>query len=142
MDVSDLRKRILRALEEGRRDATARRSAVDAARGDFATFLETIAVPLMHQAASVLKSEGLLFSVHTPAESARLANDRSPETYLEFVLDVAGPHPRIVGRVSVARGREGVIVEEREVAAKAVGDVREDDVAKFLVSEVSRLALK
>lgn len=142
MDVSDLRKRILRALDDGRKEATARRSEVDAARGDFATFLETIAVPLLLQTATVLKSEGLLFSVNTPADSARLVHDKSPETYLEFVLDVAGPHPRVIGRVSVTRGRQGVIVEERELAPKAVGDLREDDVAKFLVAEVSRLALR
>jgi hypothetical protein len=142
MDVSDLRKRILRALDEGRKDSTARRSAIDVARGDFAAFLENVAVPLLRQAVTVLKSEGLLFSVHTPADSARLAHDKSPETYLELVLDVAGPYPRVVGRVSVTRGRHGVIVEERELAPKAVADLREDDVAKFLVSEVAKLALK
>ena len=142
MDVSDLRKRILRALDDGRKDAHTRRTTVDAARGDFATFLENIAVPLLRQAVDVLRSEGMLFSVHTPAESARLAADQSPDTYLEFVLDVSLPPPRVIGRVSVARGRHGVIVEERELAAKAVGDLEEDDVARFLVSEVSKLALK
>jgi len=142
VDVSDLRKRILRALDDGRKDAHTRRTTVDAARGDFATFLENIAVPLLRQAVDVLRSEGMLFSVHTPAESARLAADQSPDTYLEFVLDVSLPHPRVIGRVSVARGRHGVIVEERELAAKAVGDLEEDDVARFLVSEVSKLALK
>lgn len=142
MDVSDLRKRILRALDEGRKDAHARRSAVDAARGDFAAFLENVAVPLLRQAVTVLRSEGLQFSVHTPAESARLANDKSPETFLELVLNVASPQPQVVGRVSVARGRHGVIVEERELAAKPIAEIGDDDVAKFLVSEVSKLALK
>jgi len=143
LDVSDLRKRILRALDEGRKDALSRRSSVDAARGDFATFLENIAVPMLRQAVDVLRSERLLFSVHTPADSARLAADQSPDTYLEFVLNVAAPQPQVVGRVSVARGRQGVIVEERELSAsKAIAELDDDDVAKFLVSEVSKLVLK
>ena len=89
------------------------------------------------------RSERQLFSVHTPADSARLAADKSPDTFLEFVLNVAAPQPQVVGRVSVARGRQGVIVEERSCRRpRPIAELDDDDVAKFLVSEVSKLVLK
>jgi hypothetical protein len=142
MDVSDLRKRIMRALDDARKDATTKRTAVDAARADFATFLSATAVPLVRQAAQVLRAEGHQFSVETPADSVRLVNDHASDTYLEVALEV-GDRPRVVGRVSVTRGRRGVLLEERELAPSTpVAGVEEDDVAKFLVSEVAKLVLK
>ena len=54
MDVSELRKRILRALDDARKDAVVRRREVDEAANAYETFLEQVAVPLMRQAAQVL----------------------------------------------------------------------------------------
>ena len=69
MDTSDLRKRILRALDDARKEATSRRSVVDEAARAYAAFLDVVAVPLMRQAATVLNAEGHKFSVHTPASA-------------------------------------------------------------------------
>lgn len=143
MDTSDLRKRILRALDDARKDASARRTTVDEAARAYEAFLETVAVPLMHQASTVLKAEGHMFAVHTPAGSVRLASDTSPQTFLEFELDTAAVAPQVIGRVSLSRGRQGQVVSERPVAeGKTVADLDEQDVSRFLVEEVSRLVVK
>ena len=143
MDVSDLRKRILRALDEARKDSTARRQVVDAAAAAYQEFLDNTAVPLVRQAVSVLRAEKHAFTANTPAGSVRFVSDASPQTFLEFELDVTGPQPQVIGRVSLARGRQGVVVEERPIApGKALKDLADDDVAKFLVTEIPKLVVK
>lgn len=142
MDVSELRKRILRALDEARKDATLRRTAVDEAARAYAEFLDQIAVPLLRQAATVLKSEGQLFTVHAPAGSARMVSSRAPETFLEVTMDTSGDRPQILGRVSVARGRQGRVEEQAIAPEKAISAITEDDVSQFLVREIPKLILK
>ena len=143
MDVSELRKRILRAIDEARKDAAGRRTVVDESAKAYAVFLETIAVPLLRQAASVLNADKHAFIVHTPAENARLASEQSPQTFLEIALDVSGAVPAIVGRVSIARGRQGLVIEERPIAPnQPVAKVTEEDLSAFLVAEVPKLILK
>jgi hypothetical protein len=140
MDVSDLRKRIVRALDDARKDAAARREAVDAARQEYEAFLADVVVPLMRQSASVLTAAGQSFIVHTPAGGARLASTTSPETFLEVELDASGDRPVVLGRVSVTRRRQGVIVEEQPIGrGKRVGEIADEDVAAFIVSAVPRL---
>ena len=142
MDVSDLRQRILRALDAGKPDAPARqRGQVDDARAAYERFLENVAVPMLKQAQGILKAEAHAFSVHTPAGSARLVSDAYPKTFLEFVLDVAGG-PRVLGRVSISRGSR-VNVEEQPIASgKAIGDLNDDDVAAFFVTEIPKLVAR
>lgn len=144
MDVSELRKRILRAIDDARRDASDRRAVVDEASRAYATFLAEIAVPLLRQSATVLNATGALFVVHAPAGSARLASERSPDTFLEFELDAARPNPEVVGRISLARGgRNGQIVEERPIVSdKPVHKLTEEDVSAFLVAEIPKLVIK
>jgi hypothetical protein len=142
MDVSELRKRILRALDDARKDASVRRAAVDEAGRAYAEFLEQIAVPLLRQAVIVLKSEGQTFTVHAPADSARLVSSASANTFLEIALDTTGDRPQVLGRVSIARGRDGR-VEERAIAPdKSIASITEDDVSQFLVREIPKLILK
>ena len=143
MDTSELRKRILHALDAARKDAVARRSTVDEASRAFESFLAATAIPLLRQSQDVLKAEGQIFRVETPAGSARLVSDKSPDTFIEVVLDVKPATPQVLGRVSLTRGRQGVIVEERAIAAgKTVAELGDDDVAKFLVTEIPKLVLK
>lgn len=142
MDVSELRKRIVRALDDARKDANARRAAHDEAAKAYEEFLERIAVPLLRQAVSVLKPEGQLFTVHSPADSVRLVSDRSPETFLELALDTSGDSPQVVGRVSIARGRQGRVEERPLARGKSVGELTEDDVTRFLVSELPKLIVR
>ena len=142
MDTGDLRKRILHALDAARKDSAERRRTVDDAGLAYETFLSTIAAPLVKQAASVLCAERQRFVADTPAGSVRLAAESSPQTFLEFQLDTTGARPLVVGRVSVTRGRQGLIIEERPIADKAVADLAEDDVAKFLIAEIPKLVVR
>jgi len=143
MDVSDLRKRILHALDEARREASSRRQTRTDAEKAWETFLTSLAVPLCRQAAQVLRAEGQLFSVHTPAGTARLVSDGSPETFLEIALDVSGSAPQAVGRLSVSQGRGRQVVEEHPVApGKSVADLAEEDLARFLVAAVPKLVVR
>lgn len=144
MDVSELRKRILRSIDDARRDASDRRAIVDDASQTYARFLADIVVPLLHQSAAVLNATGASFVVHTPADRARLASERAPETFVEFELDCHGARPEVVGRVSVARGGRGAqVVEERAIAAGVpVAQLTEEHVSAFLIAEIPKLVLK
>jgi hypothetical protein len=143
MDVSELRKRILHALDAARKDAVTRRTEVDEASRAYEQFLENIAAPLLKQAQAVLRAEQQLFTVHTPAGSIRLVSDSAPQTFVEFVLEVSPRVPQVIGRVSLTRGRQGVVVEERPLApGKPVAELVEDDVAQFLVTEIPKLIVR
>jgi hypothetical protein len=147
MDVSELRKKILRALDEGRVDAVSKRERDASKRVErdeiqraYDQFLETVAVPLLKQAQGILKAEGQMFTVHAPAGGAKLASDSSTQTFLEFMLDNSGERPSALGRISRERGRQRVIVDERPIATgKAVAELTEEDVAAFLVAELPKL---
>lgn len=143
MDVSDLRKGILRALDNARKEAATRRTSVDEAAAAYAKFLDTVAVPLLKQAQSVLKAERQAFTVHAPAGSARLVSDAAPETFLEIALDSSGAKPQVLGRISLARGRQGVVVEERPIAPETpIAKLGDSDVAEFLLAAIPKLVLK
>lgn len=143
MDVSELRKRILRALEDARHDAASRRLVVDNARKAYEDFLTTIAVPVFRQATTVLKAEGHLFSVETPAGSVRLVSDGAAQTFIDLVLDTSDKEGVVVGRISLARGRQGLVVDERPIAdGKPVALLTEEDLSAFLVSAIPRLLVR
>jgi hypothetical protein len=140
MDVSDLRKRILRALDDARKQSAARRQAADRVAADYEHFLSGIAVPLFRQASTVLRAEAQEFTAHTPAGSVRLASDRAANDFIELELDATAPDPHVIGRTSVDRGRKGVVVEERPIApGKTVAELTESDVSEFLVAEIPKV---
>jgi len=140
MDISDLRKRILRALDDARKETEARRQNTSQASEAYGRFLSEIAVPLFLQAATVLRAEGHPFGVNTPAESVRLASDRFSQDFVELELDATTPQPQVIGRTSMAQGGKGLLVEERPLApGKSIDELTEDDVAQFLMAEIRRL---
>jgi hypothetical protein len=143
MDVSELRKRILRAIDDAKTDLSERRTVLDTAGKAYEGFLDATAVPLLRQAANVLKASGHLFDVHTPAGSVRLVAERSPHTFLEIDLDVSGSEPEVIGRISLTRGRQGLVVEERPIVpGRPVAKLTEEDLTAFLVSEIPKLVVK
>ena len=143
MDVSELRKRILRAVHDARMDATVRRSLVDQAVKAYGEYLNAVVVPMLKQTATIVNASGGTFVVSTPADSARLSAQQATETYLEIALDRSGPEPEVVGRVSLARGRQGTIVDERPVATgKPVEKLTEDDLAAYLITAIPKLIVK
>src|SRR6185436_19567671 len=100
MDTGELRRRILRALEESKNDAALRRTEADATARAYDNFLMNVAVPMLKQTIDVLKAERQNFVLNAPAGSARIVSDASAETFLEFVLDSAGGRSQVLGRVS------------------------------------------
>ena len=143
MDISELRKRLGRAIDDAKKEAASRRVIVDEARTAYAGFLENIAVPMLRQTAAILKANGQVYEVHTPSDTARLVAEKSPHTFVEIELDLSGDHPDVLGRLSLARGRQGQIVEERPIARdRDVSKLTEEDFAAFLVKEVPKLIVK
>jgi hypothetical protein len=114
MEVSEVRKRILDTLTRAKSEAAARRARNAEVATAYERFLETVAAPLVHQVASILKVEKFLFAVHTPAGAVRLVSERSPEDFVEIRLDTSGQVPQVVAHVERVRGRE-TLVEDRPI---------------------------
>jgi hypothetical protein len=143
MDVAELRKRLRRELERAKQDPAVRRQDVDAAHASFDSVLARTIVPLLQQTASILKAEGVGCHTFTPAGSARLATDRGSFNFVEFELDPTAQPPRIVGRFSLDREKDGVVVEEHAIAAfKPLDQIGDEDILEFLLPSVRRLATR
>src|SRR5438270_3030485 len=127
MEISDVRKRILRTIEEAKRRSAARRIRIDEAEAEYAVFLDRVAVPIVRQVANVLRAEGFAFTVSTPAGAVRLMSDRSAEDYMELSLDPSGPEPRVVGHASRGRGRRVIETETPLGGDRPIRDLTEDD---------------
>jgi hypothetical protein len=141
MDVAALRKRILRELDRpGAVKATAgdRRATGDTARQQFARLLDTTIVPLLKQSADILKAEGALCRLHTPSDMVKLAFERSPEDFVEIMLDTAMP-PHVIGRSSV-RKKGGTLVEDRIIGVgKEIDEINDEDVVGYLLPELRKI---
>ncbi len=135
MEISDVRKRVLRAIDRAKRSAADRRARADQAALEYDTFLDGVAVPLFRQIASVLRAEGYPFSVSTPGGSVRLMSDRSGDDYVELVLDTSGSEPTVTGCSRRSRGRR-VIESEQPIGTSAIRDLTEEDVLSFLLREL------
>jgi hypothetical protein len=136
VEVSEVRRRLLAAIEKARHAAAERRARTDAAARDFEVFLAERATPLFHQLAAAVNGQGHGFTVFTPASSVRLANERSPEEYVELVLDDTSDPPGVLGRTSRGRGRR-LVTSERTIGGGApIADLTEEDVLTFLLDEI------
>jgi hypothetical protein len=134
MEISEIRKRVLQAIDQSRRVAAERRVRSDAATAAFERFLAELATPMFKQFAAVLKAEGYQFQVFTPAGGLRLASERSPEDFVELRLDVSGQSPVVLGYVN--RGRGSRIVSSERPIGVGVAELTEHDVLEFLIQEI------
>jgi hypothetical protein len=135
METSELRKRVIAAIDRARRSAAARRVLADNASREYTAFLERIAVPLFRQVAATLKAENHAFQVFTPSGSVRLMSDRNAQDYIEITLDTTGPSPIVLGRSS--RNRGGRVLEvERPVGEGAVSEIDEEQLLSYLLTEL------
>ena len=137
MEVSEVRNRLLRTIEQARRAAAERRQRVSDAESAYEVFLSRIASPLVRQAASALKAEGVPFTVSTPAGSIRLASDRNAQDFIELTLDLDRDPPTVVGRISRERGRRLVSREQPVRDGVSVADLTESDLLDFLATELA-----
>jgi len=136
MEVSEVRRRLLTAIEKARQAAAERRARNDAAAREYEVFLADRATPVFHQFAAALTGEGQPFKVFTPAGSIRLSAERSPEEFIEFVLDDSSNPPAVVGRTSRGRGRRTISTERAIGSGAPVADLTEEDVLTFLLEEI------
>ena len=141
MEISDVRRRVTETVERARRTAAERRARADEASREYATFLETIAVPLVRQVANALKVQGFPFEVFAPSGSVRLASERSADDYIEVSLDTSGDEPVILGHSRRGRGRR-VIENERPVGGPRIAEVTEEQLLMFLLDELGPLVEK
>jgi hypothetical protein len=136
VEVSDVRKRILAAIERAKQTAAARRVRTDEAARAYSIFLDTIAVPIFRQVANVLRAEGYPFGIFTPAGSVKLVSDRTAEDSIAIALDTGGDEPRVIGHTTRSRGSR-VIESERPVGDPAT--LTESDLLDFLMKELEAL---
>jgi hypothetical protein len=136
VEISEVRRRLLAAIDKARRVAEERRIRTDVASRDYQNFLEQRATPVFQQIAAALKAEGYTFKVFTPASSIRLASDRSPEEFIELSLDDTSNPPAVLGRTSRGRGRRMTSSERAVGEGKAIADLSEEDVLTFLLEEI------
>ena len=139
MDIPEVRRRVRAAIEQARRDAAARRERSDAAAKSYEQFLATCAVPAFNTMASALVGEGHRFTVSTPAGSVRLSSERSPDDYIELMLDASEDPPIVLGRTNAGRGRR-TVTKERPVRAGVSPDaLTDEDVVTFVLAEIITL---
>jgi hypothetical protein len=138
METSIVRKRVSDTIERARRAAGERRVRVGEAERSFATFLESVAVPLFRQVANVLKVSGYTFTVFTPSGAVRLMSDRNAEDYIELFLDSSGDVPFVAGRSSRARGRR-VLEQEVPIAEVPIDQLTDEHVMQYLMRELAPL---
>lgn len=135
MEISDVRKRVRETIERARRRAAERRARSDEASRELEAFLEHVAVPLVRQIATVLKTERYPFTVSTPAGSVKLTSDRHAEEYIEVTLETSGDTPRVTGRSSRLRGRH-LIESERPIGSGGPGTITEQALLDYLMTEL------
>ena len=136
IEISEVQKRVRQAIGRARQTATARRARADGADRDYERFLLEIATPLCRMFATVLKAEGYPFQVHTPAGALRLASEKSGNDFIELLLDTMDEPAVVVGRVSRGWGHK-VMTHERPIREGArIEHLTEEDVLKFLLSEI------
>jgi hypothetical protein len=135
MEPSDIRKRVLRTLEQARRHAAEHRQEGAEATRAFEALLPVVAAT-WRVAANVLKAEGHAFNVHTPAGTLRFASDRSAEDFIELTLDTTRRPVAVVGRTGLARGhrvidRETVVAQGDQIPA-----LTDEALLQFLLAEL------
>jgi hypothetical protein len=136
MEVSDVRRRIQRAIEDARRHVVERRTRVDDASKAYEQFLAAVAVPAFHKLSQALVGEGHRFKVQTPGQSVRLVPDRPTEDYIELAFDAERDVPGVVARTSRGRGRRTINTERAVAEDKPIADLTEEDVVAIVVDEL------
>ncbi len=137
IEISEVRRRLLQAIAEGRRVAGQRRERSHAAAADYARFLAKVAVPVFRMLGRALVAEGYAFELSTPQGAVRLGSQRSAQDFLDLVLDVSLDPPVVMGRASHSRGGHVTLVERPIRDGAPVAELTEEDVLQFLLAEIA-----
>lgn len=136
MDIGQLRKSLVKAIEAARHDAAARRVRSDEAALHYQAFLDQAAVPVFRAMASALKGEGLLFDVITPSGGVRLVPERAREDGIEIALDASVDPPQALVTVQRGRGSRSVRHERTVAGTTPLAALTDQDVATMLLEEL------
>ena len=140
MEVSEIRRRIVAAIDAARRQSEERRVRADRAALEFQDFLRDRAVPLFRVIASALVAEGYRYNVFTPADSVKLASESKASDFLELVLDTTVDPPVVLGRASRRRGSRMVTSERPINEGTPISSLSEEDVLAFVLEEIPGFA--
>jgi hypothetical protein len=133
VEVSQVRKRVQASIAAARERSQRRRAEAAEAERAYATFLESVAIPVTRQVANALKTEGHAFTVFTPGGGLRLAADRGRDDYIEFMLDTGSTPPQVLGRISHTRGSRTIEEEQPIKRGASPESLTDEDVLDFLV---------
>jgi hypothetical protein len=137
METGEVNKRLKLAIETGRRRAAERRTKDAEVSGSYRVFLEHVATPVARQIANVLKVEGHLFTLFTPAEGLRLASDKQRDDFVELTLERGATSLEVVGRISHVRGSRTVEETRPIKEGAAPSALTEEDVLTFLLDALA-----
>ena len=136
IEVSEIRRRLLQALDQAKRASAERRTRAEAAARAYEEFLERLATPVFRMFAMALKAEGHAFEVFTPAGGLRLMSARAAEDFIELFLDIDSDPPIVAARINRGRGRRLVTTERPVREATGVEQLSDEDVVQFLLREI------
>ena len=123
-------------MDEAKRRSAERRARTDEASRAWEEVLTATAVPAFHTMVQALTGEGHRFKVLTPANSVRLALERSAEEFIELALDTDRDDPTVVVRSTRGRGRRMVSNERAVRPGNAVATMTQEDVVGVLLDEL------
>jgi hypothetical protein len=134
VEVSQVRKRLMAAVDRARKAAQGRRERSAEVQRAYEAFLADVAVPVARMLANALKAEGYLFTVATPGGGLRLVSEKGRDDFVEVTLDAGADPPEVIGRVSYTRGSR-TIAEDRGIKPGASPQaITQDDVLDFLLT--------
>jgi hypothetical protein len=126
MEVSEVRRRLRAAVDQARRDASARRERTDLASHAYDRFLAEHAVPIFQTLATALTGEGFRYKLSTPAGSVRLSSESSAD-FVEVGFDKSQDPAAVLVRTSRGRGRRQIETERSIAAGPAAIETLTDD---------------
>ena len=135
-DVALLRKRVRSAIDAGRRGAAERRERSAHAGRAYEAFLNDLAVPAFRQLANILRAEGLLFDVQTPAGGVALVADRSRDDRLGLELDSTTDPPMPMLIVTRQRGSRLLRTERTVKTGGTIESITEDELIDRVIDEL------
>lgn len=135
-DIALVRKRLVQAVEQAKRDAVGRRERADAARQTFEIFLEGTATPVFRDFANALRGEGFPFEVMTPSDAVRLTPDRNRDEGIMLELDSTTDPPSAMISVTKGRGSRMTRTERPVKNGAALNEITEEDLTVLLLEEL------
>ncbi len=136
VETSEVRKRVLRVIEQSRDAARERRARSESASRDGDRALRHVVVPVFKTVAGVLTSEGYPCEVATPSGAVKLQARGTPDNFVEVDLDTAQDPPALRMCVSRTRGRRVLVDESVMCSAESLASLTEDDVLTHLVAKL------